>query len=88
MSLYERVRHLTLQIDGYDLDGLEYVMGPEFTRKTTIVTLHGAGEEGVGDISICTAGGFKLKSISSWDNSAPRIARCWPLPKSPDSALA
>jgi L-alanine-DL-glutamate epimerase-like enolase superfamily enzyme len=49
MSLYDRVRDLPLQIDGYDLDGLEYVVGPEFTRKTTIVTLHGAGEEGVGE---------------------------------------
>jgi L-alanine-DL-glutamate epimerase-like enolase superfamily enzyme len=49
MSLYDHVRDLALQIDRYDLDGLEYVVGPEFTRKTTIVTLHGAGEEGVAE---------------------------------------
>ena len=47
--LYDRVCDLPLQTDGYALDGLEYVIGPEFTRKTTIVTLHGAGEEGVGE---------------------------------------
>jgi L-alanine-DL-glutamate epimerase-like enolase superfamily enzyme len=49
MRLYRRVADLALQIDGYTLDGLEYVVGPEFTRKTTIVTLHGAGEDGVGE---------------------------------------
>lgn len=49
MSLYDRVRELPLVVDGYDLEGHEYVIGPEFTRKTTVVRLRGAGEEGLGE---------------------------------------
>jgi L-alanine-DL-glutamate epimerase-like enolase superfamily enzyme len=49
VSLYDRVRDLPLEVEGYSLDGLSYVISEEFTRKTTIVTLHGGGEEGVGE---------------------------------------
>jgi L-alanine-DL-glutamate epimerase-like enolase superfamily enzyme len=49
VSLYDRVRDLPLVVEGYTLDGLELVVGPEFTRKTTVIRLHGAGEDGVGE---------------------------------------
>ena len=49
MSLYDTVRHLPLHIDGYSLEGLELQARPEFLRKTTIVHLHGSGEEGIGE---------------------------------------
>ena len=49
MSLYDRVRDLPLEIDSYSLDGLELQARPEFLRKTTVVHLHGAGEEGIGE---------------------------------------
>jgi hypothetical protein len=49
VSLYDAVRDLSLVVDGYSLDGLEYVVRPDFTRKTTIVRLRGGGEEGVGE---------------------------------------
>ena len=49
MSLYDSVRDLPLQIDGYSLEGLELQARPEFLRKTTVVHLHGAGEEGIGE---------------------------------------
>ncbi len=48
-ALYDRVRDLALVVDGYDLDGHELVVGPEFTRKTTVVHLRGEGEEGLGE---------------------------------------
>ena len=49
MSRYDSVRDLPLVVESYDLDGHEYVVGPEFTRKTTVVRLAGGGEEGLGE---------------------------------------
>ena len=49
MRLYDAVRELPLAVDRYDLDGHAYVISPEFTRKTTVVRLEGAGEEGLGE---------------------------------------
>jgi hypothetical protein len=49
MSLYDHVRNLPLTVENYTLEGLEYVISAEFTRKTTVIRLHGGGEEGVGE---------------------------------------
>jgi hypothetical protein len=49
MSLYDRVRDLPLIVESYQLEGLELVVRPEFTRRTTLVHLRGAGEEGTGE---------------------------------------
>ena len=49
MSLYDRVRDLPLAVEGYTLDGLEHVVSADFVRKTTVIRLHGGGEEGVGE---------------------------------------
>jgi hypothetical protein len=49
MSLYERVRDLPLVIEGYDLAGLSADVSTGFLRRTTIVTLRGTGEEGLGE---------------------------------------
>ena len=46
---------LPLEIDSYELERLEYVVSPEFTRVTTVVHLRGAGEEGVGEDVTYTA---------------------------------
>jgi L-alanine-DL-glutamate epimerase-like enolase superfamily enzyme len=40
---------LPLTIEGYELERLELPVSPEFTRVTTVVHLHGGGEEGVGE---------------------------------------
>lgn len=48
MSLYDRVRDLPLAIEGYTLDGLA-LETPAWTRKTTVVTLHGGRETGQGE---------------------------------------
>jgi hypothetical protein len=49
MSLYDAVGDLPLAIDGYELEGLQVQPRPDFLRKTTVVHLHGAGEEGIGE---------------------------------------
>jgi hypothetical protein len=49
VSLYDRVRDLPLQIDGYALDALELQARSDFLRKTTVVRLQGGGEEGIGE---------------------------------------
>ena len=49
MSLYDAVRDLPLVIEEYSLEGLEQRVSSEFLRKTTLVALAGAGEDGVGE---------------------------------------
>ncbi len=55
MALYDAVQDLPLEIESYELERLEYVISPEFTRVTTVVHLHGAGEEGIGEDVTYTA---------------------------------
>ena len=49
MALYATVRDLPLVVERYELEGHQYVVGPTFTRKTTVIRLDGAGEEGLGE---------------------------------------
>ena len=49
MSLYDAVRDLSLVVESYDLEGLELQPRADFLRKTTVVHLHGSGEEGIGE---------------------------------------
>jgi hypothetical protein len=49
VPLYDAVKELPLEIESYELERLELVVSPEFTRVTTVVHLHGGGEEGVGE---------------------------------------
>ena len=49
LALYDAVADLPLEIDSYELERLEYVVSPEFTRVTTLVHLRGGGEEGIGE---------------------------------------
>jgi hypothetical protein len=49
VSLYDAVRDLPLEIEAYELEGLELQARPDFLRKTTVVHLRGAGEEGIGE---------------------------------------
>jgi len=46
---YARLAALALNIDGYELSGLELAVNEDFTRLTTVVHLHGDGEEGRGE---------------------------------------
>jgi hypothetical protein len=49
MPLYDALADLPLEIDSYTLEGRSRTISPEFERVTTIVHLHGAGEEGLGE---------------------------------------
>ncbi len=49
MSTYDLVADLPVHIDAYELDGLVQNVSSDFERKTTIVRLQGAGEEGHGE---------------------------------------
>jgi hypothetical protein len=55
VALYDAVAEFALEVESYELERREYVVSPEFTRVTTVVHLHGAGEEGVGEDVTYTA---------------------------------
>jgi L-alanine-DL-glutamate epimerase-like enolase superfamily enzyme len=49
MPLYDTLSDLPVRIEGYALEGRERRISDEFTRLTTVVRLHGGGEEGLGE---------------------------------------
>jgi L-alanine-DL-glutamate epimerase-like enolase superfamily enzyme len=49
MSTYELVDSLPLEVESYDLEGLTSEVSSGFTRRTTVISLHGNGETGVGE---------------------------------------
>ena len=49
MSSYDAIGELALVIDSYELEGLRAEVSSDFERKTTIIRMHGDGEEGVGE---------------------------------------
>jgi L-alanine-DL-glutamate epimerase-like enolase superfamily enzyme len=46
---YAFVADLPLQIESYTLEPLSAPMGPDRVRRTTVIRLSGAGEEGIGE---------------------------------------
>jgi L-alanine-DL-glutamate epimerase-like enolase superfamily enzyme len=74
VSTWEQLASLPVEIDGYSLEGRELPFSEEFTRYTTLITLRGGGEEGVGEdvvydgldhVSFQAAGG-SLPLAGSW----------------------
>jgi hypothetical protein len=49
VSLYDSVRALPLVVDDYALDGLAQDVSSGFLRKSTVIRLRGAGEQGLGE---------------------------------------
>jgi L-alanine-DL-glutamate epimerase-like enolase superfamily enzyme len=49
VPIYERLADLPLEIEAYELDGLELEVSSDFTRLTTLIRIRGGGEEGVGE---------------------------------------
>ena len=49
MSTYALVADLALTIEDYALEGLVQTVSRDFERKSTVIHLHGGGEEGVGE---------------------------------------
>jgi hypothetical protein len=49
VATYDLVRELPLEIEDLSFEGLELALTKDFVRYTTLVTLRGGGEEGVGE---------------------------------------
>jgi hypothetical protein len=49
VASYDKIKDLPLKIDSYELEGRSLQFGEQFERLTTIIHLHGGGEEGVGE---------------------------------------
>jgi L-alanine-DL-glutamate epimerase-like enolase superfamily enzyme len=50
VSSYDRIADLPLEIDSYELSGLDFsVPDSEFERLTTLIHLQGSGQEGIGE---------------------------------------
>jgi L-alanine-DL-glutamate epimerase-like enolase superfamily enzyme len=49
VSTYSEIASLPLEIESYELAGLRSDVSSGFTRRTTVVSLHGLGEIGVGE---------------------------------------
>jgi len=49
VSTYDRLADLPVVIDGYALEPLRATVSSAFERLSTVIHLHGAGEEGVGE---------------------------------------
>jgi hypothetical protein len=49
VSTYELLAELPVRVDGYSLSGLRAEVSSGFERLSTVVHIHGAGEEGVGE---------------------------------------
>src|SRR4051795_9709629 len=49
VSTWDQLASLPLEIEGYELEGRELAFSEEFVRYTTLITLRGGGEEGVGE---------------------------------------
>src|SRR5919201_1881334 len=49
MGTYSRLADLPVEIDSYELEGLEAAVSSEFTRLSTVIHILGGGEEGLGE---------------------------------------
>jgi len=49
VSTWDQLKALPLEIEGYGLEGRELPFSEDFVRYTTLITLRGGGEEGVGE---------------------------------------
>ena len=49
MGTWEQLASLPVEIENYDLEGRELAFSEEFVRYTTVIVLHGGGEQGVGE---------------------------------------
>lgn len=49
-TLYSKIKDLPLAVDGYTLEGLEFKPPTgDFERLSTVIRIHGAGQEGIGE---------------------------------------
>jgi L-alanine-DL-glutamate epimerase-like enolase superfamily enzyme len=93
MSTYDLVADLPLRIESYELEGLVQNVSSDFERKTTVVHLRGAGEEGLGedvvyepvDHEIAQRAGPVLPLAGAWTmrSFSEHLATLDPFPEEP-----
>jgi hypothetical protein len=74
VGTWDQLKTLPLEIEGYGLEGRELPFSEDFVRYTTLITLRGGGEEGVGedvvydgiDHASFQAAGGSLPLAGSW----------------------
>jgi L-alanine-DL-glutamate epimerase-like enolase superfamily enzyme len=49
VALFDQVADLPIEVESYELEGLERDVSSDFTRLSTVIHLHGKGETGVGE---------------------------------------
>src|SRR5436309_6320690 len=49
MGVYEQIADLPLEVESYELEGLERDVSSDFTRLSTVIRIRGGGHEGVGE---------------------------------------
>ena len=49
LATFDRLADLPIEIEHYELEGLEVDISSDFTRLSTVIHLHGGGEEGAGE---------------------------------------
>ena len=73
---WSRIAGLALTVERYELERLAVQLGPDFLRVTTVIHLHGAGEEGLGeDVTYATADQDALQAAAA----ALPLAGTWTL---------
>ena len=98
MSTWEALAGLELEIEGYALEPLQAQVSSEFDRKSTVIRLRGAGEEGLGEDvtydavdqeilqaagpTLALAGRFTLESFSA------HLAECKLFPQPPQREVS
>ena len=94
MATYDLVADLPVEIEAYALDGLVAEVSSDFERKSTVVRLQGAGEEGVGedvvydavDHEVAQAAGPTLPLAGRWTlgSFCEHLATLDPFPEPPE----
>ncbi|MGA9874309.1 MAG: hypothetical protein WBQ21_00685 [Solirubrobacteraceae bacterium] len=97
-NTWERLADLPLQIDAYELEPLRAMVSSDFERKSTVVRMTGAGQEGEGedvtydavDHDILQAAGPNLPLKGSWTirSFAERLAELDLFPKEPQREVS
>jgi L-alanine-DL-glutamate epimerase-like enolase superfamily enzyme len=49
LSTWEQVSELPVAIERYELEGLQEAVSSDFLRKSTVIRMHGEGQEGLGE---------------------------------------
>ena len=98
LNTWGRVADLPLEIDSYELEPLQALVSSEFERKSTVVHLMGAGQEGVGedvtydavDHEILQAAGPNLPLAGSWTigSFSERVASLELFPSEPQREVS